>query len=140
MTCRIKPEKKKRKTILIKQLHRDAKRMNRLCGGNKMKPTFVTQFDESTSGEWTTDLQSFGYNTWRDQFVWWYFLVQFFISWLVEQDLIVQLVTDFSFWPLLLLGFAAATSFLLLLGLLWLLSRRFCILFGCLKWKQSKKL
>lgn len=94
--------------------------------------TLITQFDKCTSCKWATDLQSFGHNWWSDQFVWWDFLVQFLIRWLIEQHLIVQLVTNFSFWPLLFLGFAATSSFLLLLGLLWLLGRRFCILLRCL--------
>lgn len=91
--------------------------------------TLVTEFEQRALGQRSTDLQSFGHDRWGDELVRWNFLVQLLIGSFVEENLVVQLVADLSLRPLLLLGLAAATSsLLLLLCLLWLLSRRFRVL------------
>ena len=62
-----------------------------------------------------------------------YHLQQFVIGGLVEENKVVQLVTNFSLGPLLLLGLATTTSFLLLgRGGLRRGLRRLGVLLGCL--------
>ncbi len=102
-----------------------------------VRRTLITKLDQSSLGQWSANLQSFRYNRWSDQLVLWHFFVQLIVRCFIEQDLIVQLVTDFSFRPLLLLGFATTTTFLLLLCFLWLFSRSFRVLFWRLKLQKN---
>lgn len=90
--------------------------------------TLFAQLNQSTLGQRATDLQTLRHDRGGDQLVGGHFLVQFLVRGLIEENLVVQLVPDFAFGPLLLLGLAAAGALLLLLCLLRLLSRRLCVL------------
>lgn len=125
--------------------------------------TFLLKFNKSSSCEWSPNLQTFTYNWWCNKFILWYFFIQFFISSFIEKYLIIQLITDFSFRPLLqkkkkhytqirntechiwrnvkclvkriylLFGFTTARPLLLFLSFLWLLCRPLGILLRGLK-------
>lgn len=95
--------------------------------------TLLAQLPKAALGEGSTDLQPFRDDRRRDQLVGWHLLVQLVIGGLIEQDLIVQLIANLSFRPLLLLGLAAGSSLLLLLGLLRLFRRSLSILLRRLK-------
>lgn len=96
--------------------------------------TLITEFNECSSRERSAHLQTLRHDRRRDELVSWNLLVEFLVGGLIEENLIVQLVTDLSLRPLLLLGLATATSsLLLLLCLLRLLGRRLGILLWRLK-------
>lgn len=68
---------------------------------SKQKITFLLQLDQSPPRERPPDLQTFRHDGGRDQLVLRHLLVQLIVGGLVEQDLVVQLVADLSFGPLL---------------------------------------
>jgi len=76
--------------------------------------TSYLKFIQSFASQGASDLKTLRDNGGGDQLVRRNFLVQFVVSGLIEQNQVVQLVTDLSFRPLLLLGLA--TSSLLLFG------------------------
>lgn len=63
--------------------------------------TFFPKLNERSPRQGSSDLQSFRHDGGGDQFILRYFFVQFLVSAFVEQNLVVQLVTNFSFGPLL---------------------------------------
>lgn len=63
--------------------------------------TLFSKFDEGSPRQRSSDLQPFRDDSGGDQLVLWDFLVQLLVCWFVKQHLVVQLVTDFSFGPLL---------------------------------------
>ena len=58
--------------------------------------TLGVKFPESLLGERPSDLQTLGHDRRCDEFVAGYFLQHLLIGCLVEQDQVVELVTDFS--------------------------------------------
>lgn len=60
------------------------------------------ELPQSLLGQGSTDLESLRDDGGCDQLVARHLLVQLVICWLIKQDQVVQLVTDFSFGPLLL--------------------------------------
>merc|ERR1719370_2886955 len=70
--------------------------------------SFSFQFLKGEAGERASNLQPLGNNGRRDQLVRRHFFVQFVVSGLIKEDEIVELVTDFSLGPLLLLGLSSA--------------------------------
>lgn len=63
--------------------------------------TLLPELNECSPGEGSPDLQPLRDDGGCDQLVLGHFLVQFLVCGLVEQHLVVKLVTNFSFGPLL---------------------------------------
>merc|ERR1712179_628580 len=82
----------------------------RMMSIHLLDQTLLNQFLKSQSSKRCSDLQPFRDDRRSDEFVTWYFFVQFLVCWFVEQNQIVQLVASFSFRPLLLLRLTSTSS------------------------------